>query len=77
MFDAPAAVATADAVETFIARWQHTTGTEKANYQLFLSELCALLELPSPDPASKDNSENAYTFERRVDIEPSDDSFKE
>nr|WP_298056949.1 DNA methyltransferase [uncultured Halomonas sp.] len=74
MFDAPAAVATADAVETFIARWQHTTGTEKANYQLFLSELCALLELPSPDPASKDNSENAYTFERRVDIQNPDGS---
>lgn len=74
MFDAPAAVAAADAVETFIARWQHTTGTEKANYQLFLSELCALLELPTPDPASKDNSENAYTFERRVDIQNPDGS---
>ncbi len=36
MFDAPAAVATPEAVETFIARWKGTTGTEKANYQLFL-----------------------------------------
>ena len=58
MFDAPAAVATPEAVDTFIARWKGTTGTEKANYQLFLSELCALLALPTPDPASKDNSEN-------------------
>lgn len=74
MFDAPAAVATPEAVETFIARWKDTTGTEKANYQLFLSELCALLALPTPDPASKDNIENAYTFERRVDIQNPDGS---
>ncbi|MFP3341565.1 type IIL restriction-modification enzyme MmeI [Halomonas sp. SIMBA_159] len=74
MFDAPAAVATPEAVETFIARWKDTTGTEKANYQLFLSELCALLTLPTPDPASKDNIENAYTFERRVDIQNPDGS---
>lgn len=74
MFDAPAAVATPEAVETFITRWKGTTGTEKANYQLFLSELCALLALPTPDPASKDNIENAYTFERRVDIQNPDGS---
>lgn len=74
MFEAPTPIATADAVTAFIERWQHTTGTEKANYQLFLSELCALLELPTPDPASKDNSENGYTFERRVDIQNPDGS---
>ncbi|MGP9664184.1 type IIL restriction-modification enzyme MmeI [Halomonas sp. AOP22-C1-8] len=74
MFDAPTAVATPDAVNAFIERWQNTTGTEKANYQLFLSELCVLLTLPTPDPASKDNKENAYTFERRVDIQNPDGS---
>lgn len=51
--DAPAAIATPNAVETFIARWQSTTDTEKANYQLFLSELCALLALLTPGLASK------------------------
>ena len=74
MFDSPVAVATPAAVDSFIDRWKGTTGTEKANYQLFLSELCTLLELPTPDPASKDNSENAYTFERRVDIQNPDGS---
>ncbi|NYS61638.1 class I SAM-dependent DNA methyltransferase [Vreelandella salicampi] len=74
MFDALAAVASPEAVDAFISRWKDSTGTEKANYQLFLSELCALLELPTPDPASKDNSENAYTFERRVDIANPDGS---
>ncbi len=55
-------------VEEFIARWQGQDGTERANYQLFLTELCELLELPKPDPASSDTEQNAYVFERRVDI---------
>ena len=50
-------------VEQFIARWQGATGTEKATYQLFLTEL---LGMPRPDPASDDTAENAYVFERRV-----------
>ncbi|MBK1720839.1 class I SAM-dependent DNA methyltransferase [Thiocystis violacea] len=53
-------------VDAFIARWASATGTERANYQLFLTELCALLELPQPDPAREDNQDNAYCFERRV-----------
>ncbi|WP_422155881.1 hypothetical protein KV699_02400 [Vreelandella titanicae] len=67
-------IASPSAINAFIERWTDSTGTEKANYQLFLSELCALLELPSPDPANKDNNENAYTFERRVDIQNPDGS---
>ena len=39
------------AVEKFIARWQKASGSERANYQLFVHELCTLLELPTPDPA--------------------------
>lgn len=61
MFDAPAAVATPDTVSAFIERWQNTTGTEKANYQLFLSELCALFELPTPDTAPKVSPVNSNT----------------
>jgi hypothetical protein len=65
-------VATSDAVTDFISRWQDKGGTEKANYQLFLTELCTLLDLPQPDPASDDTQENGYTFERRVHIHRSD-----
>lgn len=54
------------AVDAFIARWQHASGSERANYQLFLTELCALLGLPQPDPARQDTQDNAYCFERRV-----------
>jgi len=56
------------AVEAFIDRWRDTGGKERANYQLFLTELCQLLDLPGPEPAGADDSDDAYVFERRVDI---------
>ncbi|WP_374728484.1 class I SAM-dependent DNA methyltransferase [Natronospira proteinivora] len=70
----PVAIATAEAVEAFIERWRDTGGTERANYQLFLTELCALLGLPQPEPASDQTRENAYVFERRVTIRNPDGS---
>ncbi len=53
-------------VAAFITRWSAASGTERANYQLFLTELCTLLGLPRPDPAREDTQDNAYCFERRV-----------
>ncbi|MBK8639039.1 MAG: class I SAM-dependent DNA methyltransferase [Chromatiaceae bacterium] len=53
-------------VAAFIARWSAASGTERANYQLFLTELCTLLGLPRPDPAREDTQDNVYCFERRV-----------
>ncbi|MFL0806501.1 MAG: hypothetical protein K6L60_04350 [Oceanobacter sp.] len=53
-------------VNDFIQRWQSAGGTERANYQLFLTELCTLLKLDQPDPAQDDTRDNAYVFERRV-----------
>ncbi|MBC7734287.1 MAG: class I SAM-dependent DNA methyltransferase [Bacteriovorax sp.] len=50
----------------FIARWSAASGSERANYQLFVTELCELLGTPKPDPASNDTRDNAYVFERRV-----------
>lgn len=67
----PAASVTLDA---FIARWQHAGGSERANYQLFLTELCELLGLPRPDPAGDDTRDNAYVFERRVVMRQPDGS---
>ena len=55
-------------VETFIERWSGVTGTERANYQLFLTQLCEILDLPQPEPASSDTEKNAYVFERVVEI---------
>ena len=53
-------------VDQFIERWQTASGSERANYQLFVHELCTLLELPTPDPAREDTRDNAYVFERRI-----------
>ncbi len=57
----PAAIA-----EQFIHRWAASGAAERANYQLFLSELCALLDVPPPEPSRPDDTENAYVFERNV-----------
>lgn len=56
--------------EKFIGRWQaREGGQERANYGLFLTELCDVLGLPHPDPAGATNEYNDYVFERRVTSE--------
>ena len=50
----------------FIQRWQNSAAAERANYPLFLSELCDFLEVPRPDPAVPDDPQNHYIFERPV-----------
>ncbi len=59
-------------VETFITRWSDTELAERANKDLFLTELCDLLDLPHPDPAGPESAENAYVFERAVPLHHSD-----
>ena len=54
-------------ISQFIDRWAASGGSERANYQLFLSELCDVLDVPRPDPASDNTRTNDYVFERRVD----------
>ena len=63
----PAAKASdAPAIEAFIAHWQgREGGQERANYVLFLTQLCAALGLQPPDPAGETES-NDYVFERAV-----------
>jgi hypothetical protein len=53
-------------MDAFINRWKGVSGSERANYQLFITELCAVLNLPQPEPASNDTRDNAYVFERRI-----------
>lgn len=57
----------ADTVEKFIARWQGSEGgQERANYGMFLTELCELLDVPRPDVADATHKHNDYVFERAV-----------
>jgi hypothetical protein len=50
----------------FIVRWQNSAAAERANYQLFLSELCDFLDVPRPEPAVGDIRDDLYVFERPV-----------
>jgi hypothetical protein len=61
--------------DSFIARWTvGDGGQERANYQLFLSELCDVLEVPRPDQAAHDAALNIYAFERAVTFRERDGS---
>ena len=51
-------------VEQFITRWSQSGASERANYALFLSELCDLLDVPRPDPSSEENAQNDYVIDR-------------
>lgn len=59
-------------VDAFIKRWQDREGgQERANYVLFLTELCAILDVSPPDPAGATTENNDYVFERAVkDVQP-------
>jgi hypothetical protein len=60
--------------QEFIKRWQDSGAAERANYQLFLSELCVLLNVPAPAPTRPDDADNLYVFERNVHFQDDDGS---
>ncbi len=55
-----------DIAESFIARWKRSSASERANYALFLSELCDLMEVPRPDPSTSDEDANTYVIDKAV-----------
>lgn len=61
------AIRSENAVDKFITRWQSASGSERANYQLFVHELCTLLELPTPDPA---RAAGIFTVETKTFSKP-------
>jgi hypothetical protein len=54
--------------DAFITRWRNSGAAEKANYQLFLIELCELLGLERPRPATEERAERTYVFEKPVPL---------
>jgi len=50
-------------IDGFFRRWEASGAAERANYSVFLNELCDLLDVPRPDPAGPDDEKNAYVFE--------------
>jgi len=57
------------AVTAFIDRWERSGAAERSNHQLFISELCDLIGVPHPNPATPDTSQNAYIFERAEQLD--------
>ncbi|PZX39399.1 type II restriction/modification system DNA methylase subunit YeeA [Roseinatronobacter thiooxidans] len=53
-------------IEDFITRWQQSGGSERANFQTFANELCDVLGVSRPAPATETPSANAYHFEHPV-----------
>ncbi len=53
-------------IQSFIDRWQASGAAERANYQLFLSELCGLIGVEQPHPKTAHEDENSYVFEKVV-----------
>lgn len=62
----------APAIEAFIARWGASSGAERANYQIFLAELCDLLGVPRPEPSVADEAANRYVFDKAVTFQNPD-----
>ncbi len=55
-----------DAIEDFITRWKNSGGSERANFQSFATELCDLLGVQRPSPATEASLANSYCFEHPV-----------
>ena len=51
-------------LQDFIARWSASAAAERANKDLFLSELCDVLGVKRPEPATGDAARDQYVFEK-------------
>lgn len=50
-------------VEQFIVRWQETSGSERANKDSFIRDLCSVLGVPPPKGRTGDPEKDTYVFE--------------
>ncbi len=53
-------------ITAFIERWENSGAAERANYQMFLSELCDIIGVARPDPTLADTAKNLYVFDRAI-----------
>lgn len=61
--------------EAFIKYWSDKGGSERANYQKFINQLCALIGTKEPEASSEQDALNNYVYEKRVralDVEGDD-----
>lgn len=53
-------------VDKFIEYWSDRGGSERANYQKFINELCELIGVDKPEASHAEDHRNEYVFEKRV-----------
>ena len=51
-------------VDGFIARWSASAAAERANKDLFLTELCDVLGVDRPEPSTGEDERDQYVFEK-------------
>lgn len=61
-------------LDELIAEASASGGSERANYQLFITRLCAVLDVPEPGMSQEANARNDYVFERSLDYRHPDGS---
>lgn len=54
-------------VDEFIFKWQKSGGYESGASQMFITELCLLLDVPKPDAPRPELVDNTYVFEKAVE----------
>ena len=64
----------AASIDKFLSRWRKAGASERANYAMYLSELCDELGVTRPDPASEATAANDYVFERAVTLRFNDET---
>jgi hypothetical protein len=62
-------------IQTFISKWTASGAAERANKDAFLLELCDVLGVPRPDPATGDPERDLYVFERDAFLAHEGDRF--
>ena len=55
-------------MDAFLQRWAASGAAERANYQLFLTELCDVIGVARPEPQAADDAHNAYVFEKATPL---------
>ncbi|WP_437875252.1 class I SAM-dependent DNA methyltransferase [Sorangium sp. So ce513] len=53
-------------VAAFVEKWSASGASERANKDLFLAELCDVLGVPRPEPATGDPARDRYVFEKPI-----------
>jgi hypothetical protein len=55
-------------INAFIAKWAAAGPSERANKDLFLTELCGVLDVAPPNPSANDPERDTYVFGREAKL---------